>query len=232
MSLVDELKATVAEKYPDFSITAVGSTWHSNVVLLTKGDKKYVAKSVWFDSEDAADEARAQAAFDTEVAILRRLPAYWGIKYIDSFISPSRLNRIIVTTQFINCPWSELKPANYERIARSIVSQINWLHENNISHGDLELKNILLACDQSRAVIIDFEKSKQDTSAENKARDKETLLAAIRRLLPGFEATMTSMLSGRVRRASFGGTRRTLHKKKHKRKIRKTQKHKGKHNHE
>jgi tRNA A-37 threonylcarbamoyl transferase component Bud32 len=112
------------------------------------------------------------------------------------------------------------------------VSQINWLHENNISHGDLELKNILLACDQSRAVIIDFEKSKQDASAENKARDKETLLAAIRRLLPGFEATMTSMLSGRVRRASFGGTRHTLHKKKHTRKIRKTQKHKGKRYHE
>ena len=221
MSLVDDLKATVAEKYPDFSITAVGSTWHSNVVLLTKGDKKYVAKSVWFDSEDAADEARAQAAFDTEVAILRRLPAYWGIKYIDSFVSTSRLNRVIVTTQFVNCPWAELKPANYERIAQSIVSQINWLHANNISHGDLELKNILLACDQSRAVIIDFEKSKQATSVENKARDKETLLAAIREYKPDFEATMTSKLSGRRRLT-----------RKNKKKLRRTQKHKRRFNHE
>ena len=226
MSLVEDLKSTVAEKYPDFSITAVGSTWHSNVVLLTKGDKKYVAKSVWFDSEDAADEARAQAAFDTEVAILRRLPAYWGIKYIDSFVSTSRLNRIIVTTQFINCPWAELKPANYERIARSIVSQMNWLHENNISHGDLELKNILLACDQSRAVIIDFEKSKQDTTDEKKARDKETLLAAIREYKPDFEATMTTALSGRLRRASFSGTR--LRKTNKKQQKRKTRKQKGK----
>ena len=110
---------------------------------------------------------------------------------------------------------------------------MKWLHENNISHGDLELKNILLACDQSRAVIIDFEKSKQDTSVENKARDKETLLAAIRRLLPGFETTMTSMLSGRVRRASFGGTRRVRHRLTHKKKkLRKTRKHKRKFNDE
>lgn len=128
MSLIEDFRTAVTEKYPDFSITAVGSTWHTNVLLLTKGDTKYVAKSVWFDSDNASNEDRAQKAFETEVAILQRLPADWSIKYIDSFVSPSRQNRIIVTTQFINCPWNELKPKNYERVARSITRQINWLH--------------------------------------------------------------------------------------------------------
>jgi serine/threonine protein kinase len=206
MSLIEDFRTAVTEKYPDFSITAVGSTWHTNVLLLTKDDTKYVAKSVWFDSDNASNEDRAQKAFETEVAILQRLPADWSIKYIDSFVSPSRQNRIIVTTQFINCPWSELKPKNYERVARSITRQINWLHANNISHGDLELKNILLACDQRDAVIIDFEKSKQDATTDDKARDKRRFLEAVKEKTPDFYSTMASVLSGR--RASIGGTRR------------------------
>jgi len=216
MSLIEDFRTAVTEKYPDFSITAVGSTRHTNVLLLTKGDTKYVAKSVWFDSDDESNEERAQKAFETEVAILQRLPGDWSIKYIDSFVSPSRQNRIIVTTQFINCPWSELKPKNYERVARSIKRQINWLHSKNISHGDLELKNILLSCDQTKAVIIDFEKSKQDTTAEDKARDKRRFLEAVKEKTPDFYSTMASVLSGR--RASIGGTRRNLRKNKRSRK--------------
>jgi serine/threonine protein kinase len=211
MSLIEDFRTAVAEKYPDFSITAVGSTWHTNVLLLTKGDTKYVAKSVWFDSDNASNEDRAQKAFETEVAILQRLPADWSIKYIDSFVSPSRQNRIIVTTQFINCPWTKLKPKNYERVARSIKRQINWLHSKNISHGDLELKNILLSCDQTKAVVIDFEKSKQDATAEDKARDKRLFLEAVKDKTPDFYSTMASVLSGR--RASIGGTRRIRRKR-------------------
>ena len=206
MSLVEDFRTAVSEKFPDFSITAVGSTWHTNVLLLTKGDTKYVAKSVWFDSDNASNEDRAQKAFETEVAILKRLPADWSIHYVDSFVSPSRLNRIIVTTQFINCPWSELKPKNYERVARSITRQINWLHLNKISHGDLELKNILLSCDQKEAVIIDFEKSKQDATADDMAQDKLRFLEAVKEKTPDFYSQMKTILSGR--RASIGGTRR------------------------
>jgi len=204
----EDLRIAVAEKYPDFLITSVGSTRHTNVLLLTKGDEKYIAKSVWFDSEDESNEERAQKAFETEVGILQRLPDDWGIKYKDSFVSASRLNRIIVTTQLINCPWTELKPKNYERVARSITRQINWLHANNISHGDLELKNILLSCDQTGAVIIDFEKSKQDATAEDMVQDKRLFLQAVKDKIPDFHSQMATILSGR--RASIGGTRRIL----------------------
>jgi tRNA A-37 threonylcarbamoyl transferase component Bud32 len=89
----------------------------------------------------------------------------------------------------------------------------HWLHVNKISHGDLELKNILLSCDQKEAVIIDFEKSKQEATAEDKARDKRRFLEAVKEKTPDFYSQMKTILSGR--RASIGGTlriRRNLHK--------------------
>lgn len=206
MSLVEDFKASVLEKYPDFYITPLGSTSHTNVLKLTKDDKYYIAKSVWFDSDNASNEARAQRAFETEVSILKSLPDSWPVKYIDSFVSASGLNRIIITTEFENCKWSTLRRENYETIARSIERQLRWLHANNISHGDLELKNILLSCDQKSAVIIDFEKSKIGITTLDKIKDKKTLLSAVEDDFPAFKRYLSTILEGR--RASIaGGTR-------------------------
>jgi tRNA A-37 threonylcarbamoyl transferase component Bud32 len=220
MGLVKDFTDSIAERFSDFSISSLSSTRHSNVLRLTRGTLTYVAKSIWFDSEDSSDEDRAQNAFETEVAVLKMLPPFWGIRYVDSFVSSSRLNRIIVTTELRNCTWGELHPKNYERIARSIQRQIKWLHDNKIVHGDLELKNILLSCDQTTATLIDFEKSKINDGAtkEEKMKDKERLLSAVKDATPSFLSTFTHILSGR--RASIGGKRRCISR------VRKTRKNK------
>jgi serine/threonine protein kinase len=207
MSLIKDFKDSVVEKYPDFTISKVGSTSHTNVMRLSKDGTHYIAKSVWFDSEDSSNEERAQRAFETEVSVLKMLPDFWNIRYIDSFVSSTGMNRIIVTTELPSCPWKDLKPKNYDGVARSILRQIKWLHDHDIVHGDLELKNILLSCDQMSATIIDFEKSKQGAAAtdEEKAMDKTRLLSAVKNNLPPFLTTISQILYGR--RASIGGTR-------------------------
>lgn len=76
-----DFKATVAERYPEFTLSTLDSTRHENVLRLSKGDAHYIAKTIWFDSSDPEDEARAQRAFDTEVAVLKELPRSWNLRY-------------------------------------------------------------------------------------------------------------------------------------------------------
>ncbi len=84
-----------------------------------------------------------------------------------------------MTTEFANCPWSTTKAS--PSIRDDLVKQLSWLHENNILHNDLELKNILLSCDGKRAVIIDFEKSKHNPTEEEKAEEMKYLLSILPR---------------------------------------------------
>ncbi len=214
MSLVKDLKESLSVKYPDFKISKVEATSHHNVLRLSKGDIHYIAKSIWSDVEDPEDEKRAKRAFDTEVAILKKLPSFWNIKYVDSFISSTGLNRIIITTELPSCSWKSLKSENYDKIAKDILRQIKWLHTNNIVHGDLELKNILLSCNQNTATIIDFEKSKRGPSATSKGKenDIQLLLDAIEyNNLQSFHKKMSEILkTNKVNNPKKRKTRKNL----------------------
>jgi serine/threonine protein kinase len=206
MALVRDFKATVMEHYPDFTLSTLDSTKHENVMRLSKDGTHYIAKSIWFDSTDPEDESRAQLAFETEVAVLKQLPPSWNLHYVDSFVSRSGWNRIIVTTEVPSCSWADLKPRHYNTVARSLQRQIKWLHAHDIVHGDLELKNILLSCDQQSATIIDFEKSTRSATKEETTADVTRLLAAVKDKIPPFWRPLSEVLRGR--RASMGGTRR------------------------
>ena len=213
MSLTTDIIQTIKEKHPSWDISRLGHTYHSNVVLLKNGNQRFIAKSIWFDEEDPTDEERAQHAFETEVAILQMLPKWWGIQYVDSFVSPSKRNRIIITTEFQNVPWKTLEPKHFLTIARSIQRQLSWLHSHKISHNDLELKNILLGKDQQTATIIDFEKSKLEGTRDQMEADKRMLLENAQSLNPIFGRVMKEAISGR--RMSMGGKRRTRRRRRY-----------------
>ncbi len=100
-------------------------------------------------------------AYNNEASILSKLPDWWGLYLKDSFKKDPF--RVIITPNIPNCKWSGYKD-NDKLIAEKIYKQIEWLHSNKIAHNDLELKNILLTCDNKNAIIIDFEKSTRGAS--------------------------------------------------------------------
>lgn len=172
--LIKELQ----EKFPDYTISSIGTTRHKNVLRLSKdGHPTLVAKTIWHDSDDPEGNMGIKAqdkAYRTEAQILKMLPEWWGIYLIDNFKTP--LNRVIVTNEIINVPWSSYKQGTNDRvIAELLFKQIQWLHSHHIAHNDLELKNILLT-DSATPLIIDFEKSSLDTTKEQMNNDFTMLL--------------------------------------------------------
>ena len=52
---------------------------------------------------------------------------------------------------------------NKKKIARSMIHAVNFLHQNNIIHGDIKLENMLLTKTQDAVKLIDFESSIYNT---------------------------------------------------------------------
>jgi len=169
----------VQDRFPDYTLSPLGTTRHTNVLRLSKtGHPTLVAKTIWHDVSDPEGNMgiKAQdAAYRTEVKILKMLPNWWGIHLIDNFKTTS--NRVIVTNEVTNVPWKSYKKgSNDATIAKLLRKQIKWLHSHKIAHNDLELKNILLT-DSSTPIIIDFEKSQLPATKEQMKNDYSLLLA-------------------------------------------------------
>jgi len=101
---------------------------------------------------------------DHEVAILQSLPAWWGLRFADSFKIGDL--HYVATHEIANIPWSQYNEEHADTIATFLYRQIEWLYNNNILHTDLRLDNILLNVDQTTAIIIDFEKHRTNISRE------------------------------------------------------------------
>jgi len=161
MSISDIFKMEVQERFPDYTITPLKNTSHINVVRLSKeGSPSIIAKTIWHDWGDPTGDMgikEMNKRYKNEVKILKLLPKWWGLQYVDHF--QTKDNRIIVTNEIKNVSWTTYKKGHGdELIANELFKQIRWLHAHKIAHTDLELKNILLT-DSGHSVVIDFEKS-------------------------------------------------------------------------
>lgn len=166
-----EFHRVVASKFPGRPIEQL--KWWNAVRL--PGTPSLIAKLVPFDIDDPSDQARADQAHATEVGVYKMLPDWWGTRYVTSFPE----ERIIVTEEFKNCPWGTRKVS--PAVVTDLTKQLQWLHDNGILHNDIELKNILLSCDGTQAVLIDFEKSKRNPSDAEKAEEMKRLLEILPR---------------------------------------------------
>jgi tRNA A-37 threonylcarbamoyl transferase component Bud32 len=198
------------ERFTDYKITPIGTTRHKNVLRLSKdGHPALVAKTIWHDASEPKGDMGIEAqdkAYRTEVKILKMLPKWWGLHLVDNF--KTSLNRVIVTNEVKNIPWSSYKKgANDIVIAERLFKQIQWLHLHNISHNDLELKNILLA-DSATPLIIDFEKSSL-AAKKKQIKNDYTMLLENMKEYPNTESIAT-ILEGISKKR---GTRRNRKKR-------------------
>jgi tRNA A-37 threonylcarbamoyl transferase component Bud32 len=178
MNFMKELQ----ERFPEYTIHPVKTTHHTNVLRLVKdGYPTFIAKTIWHDMSDPEGNMGIKAqdkAYRTEVKILKLLPKWWGIHLIDNF--KTLLNRVIVTNEIINVPWTSYKKGTHDvEIAKCICKQLQWLHSHKIAHKDLELKNILLT-DSARPLIIDFEKSSLMATKEQMNADYSMIVASMK----------------------------------------------------
>jgi len=203
--LIKELK----ERFPDYRISPLETTCHINVLRLSKaGSPTLVAKTIWHDCSDLGGDMGLKAQdkkYRTEVKILKMLPAWWGIQLIDNF--KTELNRVIVTNELKNTPWSSYKKGgNDAETAKLLQKQIHWLHSHKIAHIDFELKNILLT-DSATPIIIDFEKATLTATKEQMKRDYTMLLNNLK------EHPNTKSIGTILERISNQGTRTTRRNK-------------------
>lgn len=163
-----------------FKISKLGSTKHWNVLRLYDiMDKKYyVAKGILhIEGDIQMGPKQMNTAYNNETNILSRLPSWWGLYLKDSF--KSNPFRVIVTPEILNCNWSLYK-GDDTLIAEKIYNQLEWLHSNKIAHNDLELKNILLSCNNKNAIIIDFEKATIGASILSMKNDYKTIIDSLK----------------------------------------------------
>jgi RIO-like serine/threonine protein kinase len=118
---------------------------HTNVVKLTHGGRALFAKYT---------DTPHDRSFETEVTILKMLPPWWGLHYVDSFQCKGQ--NIIITNRLCELPWQTYDPSENAKYVEVLTRQLNWLHSQGIVHADLALKNILNT--PSGPVIIDFDR--------------------------------------------------------------------------
>jgi len=172
------LMKELQERFPNYIISPIRTTRHDNVLRLSKdGYPTLVAKTIWHDVSDPEGDMGIKAqdnAYRTEVKILKMLPEWWGIHLVDNF--KTSINRVIVTNEVINLPWSSYKKGTNDVVITELLfKQIRWLHSHEIAHNDLELKNILLT-NSATPLIIDFEKSTFLATKEQMKNDYNVLL--------------------------------------------------------
>jgi len=154
---------SLRKKYPTADIQK-GYTW--NTLRINSN----IAKLIPYDIEDPDDIGRAKKAFEVERYVYSKLPAWWGVRLVDSYIDGNVF--VIIITEYKHCKVPSLSPSAFADVEK----QLRWLHSHRIAHNDLEMKNILVSCDQKHAIIIDFEKSVLNASPDLMAADKGRLV--------------------------------------------------------
>lgn len=171
-------------------------------------DPGIIAKSiVYIPGDEELTRERAQVAYENEKAVLEKLPSWWGLRYAGSFATDTDF--INMTYEVSTCKWSTTRIPNPDSIAYQLTRQLKWLHDNQILHNDLELKNVMLSCDGTKAVLIDFEKSKVGVLVTPEDRERE--FQYLKAVLPPSVARYFPMKS-RPRSMSAGKRRRTRRK--------------------
>src|SRR5688572_8251532 len=120
MSLATEFVRILRMRFPDRMVTKLKFTRHWNVRRLQLRKSKsrarsWVAKTIVALPDDRKDERRADRAFATEVSVLRALPSWWGLRFVDAF--RDGLHRVIVTEEVSACPWSDYRPSTVANAA-------------------------------------------------------------------------------------------------------------------
>ena len=156
-------------------------------------------------------------AYNNEVTVLSKLPDWWGFHLKDSFKEGDF--RIIVTSEIPNCKWNTYTGDNDDSIAATLYKQIEWLHKHNIAHNDLELKNVMLDCDNKKATIIDFEKSTVGASKSAMINDYTKIIGNLNESehTRGIGAKLEALAFGKSsnkRNTTFGGRKRKTRKHK------------------
>jgi serine/threonine protein kinase len=193
-----------------FKVSKLSKTRHWNVLRLYDPSDKtyYVAKGILhIDGNDEMGPKQMNKAYNNESTILSKLPDWWGLYLKDSFKEDPF--RIIVTPEIPNCKWSGFK-GNDTVIAKKIYKQIEWLHSNKIAHNDLELKNVLLTCDNKNAIIIDFEKATKGASNSVMRNDYQKIINSLNNndKTKGIATKLEKLAIGKLpltRRLSIGG---------------------------
>ena len=107
-----------------------------------------------FEKEDEKAAAR-------EEAMLQILPEWWGVRHIDTIPIRGLLGtqKALLTSFIPFVPWSRYTSSaeNDAAVAVSIFTQLMWLHEHEILHDDIALRNVLLDPGMRKATIVDFE---------------------------------------------------------------------------
>jgi serine/threonine protein kinase len=177
MSSLKEFQDLVSSRYDPlgYTVEVLGDTSHFNVLKLTKGEDVLVAKGIaHVEGDEEMGPEQMDVRFHMEKEILQRLPSWWGLKLRDSFRSPNW--RILVTEYVPHCSWSTFQQKRREEVAWSLWRQLKWLREQGIAHNDLELKNVLLSCDSSNAILMDFEKATFTKDPNELEQDAQKLL--------------------------------------------------------
>lgn len=204
-----------------FKVSKLSGTRHWNVLrLYDPSDKRYyVAKGILhIDGNNEMGPTQMNKAYNNESSILSKLPNWWGLYLKDSFKEDPF--RVIVTPEIPNCKWSGYK-GNDTLIAEKIYKQIEWLHSNKIAHNDLELKNILLTCDNKNVIIIDFEKAIKGASDSSMREDYRKIIQSLNEndKTKGISKKLEKLAIGklpRTRRLSIGGIFKRKTRKNHK----------------
>lgn len=219
-------KEIVKEYYEPrgFIVSKLEGTKHWNVLRLydPSDEHYYIVKAIiHIEGDNEMGPKQMDLAFKNETSILSELPKWWGLYLKDSF--KENPFRIIVTPEIPNCKWASYK-GNDKQIADILYKQIEWLHNNKIAHNDLELKNVLLTCDNKNAIIIDFEKATHKSSDFSMRDDYRKIIQNLNENeeTKGIGKKLEKLAFGKLpltRRLSIGGkfTRKT-------RKTRKTHK--------
>lgn len=194
-----------------FKVSKLSGTRHWNVLQLYNPSDKtyYVAKGILhIEGNNEMGPKQMNKAYNNESSILSKLPDWWGLYLKDSF--KENPFRIIVTPEIPNCKWSTYN-GDDKIIAEKLYKQIEWLHTNKIAHNDLELKNILLTCDNKNVIIIDFEKATREASNSSMRDDYRKLIDSLNEndKTKGIASKLEKIAIGKLpltRRLSIGGT--------------------------
>jgi len=200
-----DLLKSLRSRFPTDTIVRLGNTY--NVARIV--ERRIIAKSVpYLEDDEELTKDRAKQGYETEKYVLQTLPSWYGLTYVGSFETDTDF--INMTYEVPVCKWSTTRIPRPDDIAYQLTKQMNWLHDHNILHNDIAVKNILLTCDGRKAVIIDFEKSRihAPVTPEERAREikrmKEDLPASVARYFP---------MTQRPRSMSAGKRRRTRRRK-------------------
>lgn len=208
-----------------FIVSKLSETKQWNVLrVYNPSDKQYyIAKGILhIEDDDEKNPKQMDKSFNNEINVLSILPEWWGIYLKDSFKDGPF--RVVVTPEISNCNWTNYK-GNDKDIAYKIYKQVEWLHGNKIAHNDLEIKNILLTCDNKNAIVIDFEKTTYNATDTSMRDDYRKVIESLneKEETRGIAKHLKKITVGKLpltRRFSFGGKSKHKRYKTHKKSIR------------